>query len=180
MTRLLAVDVDLTVCGSDIGWWSYLLKRGQQMYNLGDYEPHPYNLGVLFPQIENPHQYWRELDYSQFTPIEGSVEALEKLSQYFGIVFVSRVKGNHTKSKYYWLKDHFPFMTEYVSIHKKGVLEKAFDAIIDDRLAVLKDFPFSKRVLFETNYTQDANCEVAMSFSKWNDNVVKQICERYL
>ena len=178
--RLLGVDVDLTVCPSDVGWWSWLRKQGQQMYNLGDYEPIPYNLGQLFPQVEDPHQYWREVDYSQFEPIEGSVRALQSLSQYFGIVFISRIKGNHTKSKYYWLKEHFPFMTEYVATHGKWVMGNSVEAMIDDRLDVLKAFDFSKRVCFNTPCTQSVECEVNLEFSVWGDEIVHKICKEYL
>lgn len=178
--RLIGVDVDLTVCPSDQGWWSWLRKQGQQMYNLGDYEPVPYNLGQLFPQVEDPHQYWREVDYSQFKPIQGSVEALEKLSQYFGIVFISRIKGNHTKSKYYWLKEHFPFMTEYVATHGKWVMNKSVECMIDDRKDVLESFDFNKRVWFNTPYTQSSDCGMYLEFDRWNDHVVKMICEEYL
>lgn len=178
--RLLGVDVDMTVCPSDVGWYSWLQKQGQQMYKLGDYEPTPYNLGELFPTIIDPHQYWREVDYNQFSPIKGSVEALEKLSNYFGIVFISRIKGNHTKSKYYWLKENFPFMTEYVATHGKWVMDKSIEAMVDDRLDVLEKFDYNKRVLFETSYTQSSDCGVALSFNTWNDNIVKRICEEYL
>ena len=178
--RLLGVDVDLTVCPSDVGWYSWLQKQGQQMCWVGDYEPLPYNLGQLFPTVEDPHQYWREVDYSQFKPIQGSVEALEKLSQYFGIVFISRIKGNHTKSKYYWLKEHFPFMTEYVATHGKWVMNNSVECMIDDRLDVLKQFDFNKRVCFNTPYAQSVDCDIAINFSVWNDEIVKRICERYL
>lgn len=178
--RLLGVDVDLTVAPSDVGWMAWLQKQGQQMYRTGDYEPLPYNLGSLFPVVEDPYQYWRELDYSQFQPIEGSVEALEKLSQHFGIVFISRIKGQHTKSKYYWLKEHFPFMTEYVATHGKWVMNNSVVAMVDDRKDVLEQFDFNKRVWFNTPYTQSSDCSVYLEFDRWNNNVVKMICEEYL
>jgi len=178
--RLLGVDVDLTVCPSDKGWFSWLQTQGQQMYRTGNYEPLPYALGQLFPTVQDPHQYWREVDYSQFEPLEGSVEALEKLSKYFGIVFISRIKGNHTKSKYYWLKEHFPFMTEYVATHGKWVMNNSVVAMIDDRKDVLESFDFHRRVWFNTNYTQSSDCSVYLEFDRWNNNVVKMICEEYL
>lgn len=178
--RLLGVDVDLCVCPSGQGWLSWLQSQGQQIYQTGDYEPLPYNLGQLFPQVEDPFQYWRELDYSRFEPIEGSVQALEKLSKYFGIVFISRIKGNHTKSKYYWLKEHFPFMTEYVTTHGKWVMNDSVVAMIDDRKDVLELFDFNKRIWFNTPYTQSSDCSVHLEFDRWSDNVVKMICEEYL
>lgn len=187
MRRLLGVDVDLTVVATDQGWLDWLNERCSKydpgMWKYFDCSSKlklPYNLGQLFPQVEDPYQYWRELDYSQFKPIEGSVEALEKLSQYFGIVFISRIKGNHTKSKYYWLKEHFPFMTEYVATHGKWVMNNSVVAMVDDRLDVLKGFDFNKRIWFNTPYTQSVECDVAIDFSVWDDEIVKRICNEYL
>lgn len=150
------------------------------MYSLGDYEPAPYHLGTLFPTVEDPYVYWRELDYMQFEPIAGSVEALEKLSQYFGIVFLTQGKGVHGKSKYYWLEKHFPFMQGVMITKEKYLMNNSVVAMIDDRLSHLKGFDYGKRILFETPYTQDVECEVALTFSRWNDLIVKQICEEYL
>lgn len=178
--RLLAVDVDLCTCPSDAGWLQWLRyhsQKGQQHFPQGKF---PYNLAEMFPDVDDPMDYWRNLDYFQFLPIEGSAEALEKLSQYFGIVFVSRTKGVHSKSKYYWLKSYFPFLTEYVVMHKKGILNDAFVAMIDDRLDVLKGFDYNKRILFETNYEQSVECDVAIRFNVWDNKIVEQICDRYL
>ena len=179
---LLGVDIDLTVCPSDQGWLDWLnYYNGFAGVLVNNIEgPLPYNLGELFPSIKDPHQYWREVDYSQFDPIEGSVEALEKLSKYFGIVFISRIKGNHTKSKYYWLKEHFPFMTEYVATHGKWVMGNSVVAMVDDRLDVLKQFDLEKRICFNTPYTQSVECDVNLEFSVWNDETVKRICDEYL
>lgn len=179
--HLIGVDCDLTVCPSDKGWMGWLRYYhgfGKTKEVSGD--KLPYNLGELFPSVQDPHQYWREVDYSQFQPIEGSVEALEKLSKYFGIVFISRIKGNHTKSKYYWLKEHFPFMTEYVATHGKWVMNNSIECMIDDRKDVLESFDFNKRVWFNTEYTQSSECHVYLEFDRWNDHVVKMICEEYL
>lgn len=182
MKRLLGVDIDSVVCPSDQGWYDYLnyFNGFAKINEPEDWELLPYNLSEMFPAVSNPMHYWRTLDYSQFWPIEGSVDALEKLSTYFGIVFISRVKGNHSKSKYYWLKEHFPFMTEYVATHGKWVMNKSVEAMIDDRLDVLEGFDSDKRILFETPYTQTSDCLVAHSFGKWDDDVVKTICDMYL
>jgi 5'(3')-deoxyribonucleotidase len=139
-----------------------------------------YDLSKMYPAVKNPYQYWRELDYSQFEPLEGSIETLKALSEHFQIVFISRIKGFHTKSKYYWLKEHFPFMTEYVATHGKWVMSGSIVAMIDDRLDVLEPFPLEKRVWFKTNYTQSAHCNVSHSFESWDNELVECLCKRYL
>lgn len=178
--RLIGVDVDLCICPSDVGWMNWLFESGHCVWGGNALKTKPYNLGKLCPTHPDPYQYWRELDYSQFTPIEGSVETLEKLSNYFGIVFISSVKGNHNKQKYYWLEKHFPFMQGYIATKEKYLMNDSVVAMIDDRNEMLKGFDFHKRVRFNTCYTQDVECSVVHEFSKWDDSIVKEICGRYL
>lgn len=177
--RLLGVDVDLVVAPTDVGWWSYLRERSFQ-YPLGDYEKPPYNLGQLFPQVVDPYEYWRNLDYSEIKPINGCVEALEKLSKYFGIFFISQQKGMHGKSKYYFLDEHFPFKAGVMMTKEKWGMNNSVVAHIDDRKEHLKGFDFNKRILFNTSYTQSVECPTAIDFSVWNDEIVKRICDEYL
>lgn len=188
MKRLLALDCDLTVCPSDIGWFEYLRKKDAEYFlkygNSYKYIPKdgmlPYNLGELYPKLENTADYWRELDYSQFTPIEGSVEKLKALSQYFGIVFISANKGTHTKSKYYWLKENFPFLKGYMATKEKFLMNDSVVAMIDDRKDILEKFDTQKRVLYQTPYTQSTECSVAMQVDSWNNFSVENFCKQYL
>lgn len=178
---ILGVDVDGVCCPSIDGWKAYL-----EYFNGFGKVVHrtdgllEYDLSNMYPNVLNPYDYWRKLDYDQFKPMEGSVEALKQLSEHFSIVFISRIKGNHTKSKYYWLREHFPFMTEYVATHGKWVMSGSVVAMIDDRLDVLAPFDYDQRVLFKTNYTQFVECNVPYSFAQWNDSVVQRLCNMYL
>lgn len=182
--RILAVDCDLTVCPSDVGWGNYL--KANSAYDRSNWEGHfdeplPYNLGTLFDDIKDPLAYWRELDYNQFQPLEGAVEKLKALSTYFDIVFISAIKGNHTKTKYYWLKQHFPFMSAYVATKEKWVLNQDKTvALIDDRLDNLEGFDYNKRVLFKTPYEQSSDCSVTYTIEDWNSFSVKDFCKEYL
>ena len=117
MKRLIGVDCDLTVCPSDRGWWKHLYDKSISEHETFPYfdlctatEPYHYNLSAYYDGRDECYDYWRGLDYSQFTPIKVSVEKLQALSEYFDIVFISASKGTHSKSKYYWLKEHFPFI----------------------------------------------------------------------
>jgi len=71
-------------------------------------------------------------------------------------------------------------MTEYVATHGKWVMNDSVVAMIDDRKDVLELFDFNKRIWFNTPYTQSSDCSVHLEFDRWNDNVVKMICEEYL
>lgn len=184
MSRILCVDCDLTVCPSDIGWDNWLHDQSE-LHEIAGYgsqdEVRPYNLAECYPYVEDPLAYWRDLDYNQFNPLKGSVEKLEALSNYFEIVFVSAIKGNHTKTKYYWLKQYFPFMSAYVATKEKWVLnQNKTIALIDDRLDNLEGFDYNKRVLFKTNYEQSSSCDVAYTIDDWESFSVKDFCKEYL
>lgn len=179
--RLLGCDVDLTVVATDQGWleWLRYYNGLGKVVNREDGKL-PYNLAEMFPNFKDPYQYWRELDYDKFDPIEGSVKALESLSKYFDIFFISQAKGTHGKSKYYWLDKHFPFKSGLMLTKEKWGMNNSVVAMIDDRKDVLKGFDKEKRICFNTPYTQSVECETEIQFDKWNDEIVQTICERYL
>ncbi len=162
--KLIGVDCDLTVCPSDVGWCEWLAeKHGYVKTPMIEYDFSKY-----YPQCGDPYAYWRDLNYNQFQPIEGSVDTLKYLSEDFGIVFISSVKGNHNKSKYYWLQQHFPFMEGYIATKEKHLMNDSVVAMIDDRNSILAKFKETKRVRYSTKYIQDVECDVAMSFSSWD------------
>jgi len=180
--RLLSVDVDLVCCPSDKAWdewlrletfkhfldnfsneltkypWDYMEKTKGAL---------PYNLAELYPYVKDPMSFWRELDYSTLTPIEGSVEALQELSKHFGITFLSSCKGGHFKSKYYWLEKHYPFLEGFLATKKKYLVNDSVVAHTDDRLDMLAGFDLHKRVLYETPYTQSVSCPVGYKIKSW-------------
>lgn len=171
---VILVDCDITVVRSDILWWEWLEKitgKGlkfedvQYRYNIASYyEAECAELGV------DPFAFWRKHDlYDLASPIQGSVPALKSLSQVADIVLVSVVKGNHHKSKYEFLKRHFPFMTGFVATKEKHLLKA--DAIVDDRHKFLNMFPDDVvKVLFETMYDQCEELEYCDLISKsWGE-----------
>lgn len=176
--KLVAIDCDLTVCPSDEGWKRYL--DGATRWVLQDGEKWEYNLGIYYPDHPDPLQYWRELDYSQFQPIDGAVEKLEQLSKYFGIVFISSIKGSHSKSKNYWLKEHFPFHSGYLATKEKFLMNDSVCAMFDDRKSVLKGFDFHKRYLYSTLYTQEVECDVYREINNWKDFNVQEFIRENL
>jgi 5'(3')-deoxyribonucleotidase len=184
--RLIGVDVDITLVSSELGWLDWLNSQDSaytcdlEGWKLIKNGVLPYNLGALYPDLEDTLQYWRELDYSQFQPHAGSVEALKELSEYFGIVFISSVKGNHNKSKYYWLKEHFPFMEGYIATKEKYLMANSLVAMIDDRNEQLAGFNMLQRVLFESHYDQNVECFSPFKIKSWEDFSVKKFCRKYL
>lgn len=120
--------------------------------------------------LEDPLDFWRAEDlYDNLVPMEGAVGKLEQLSQYFGIVFISRLKGNHHKSKVGFCKKHFPFMTGFIGTHEKWLMNEAVVAMIDDLPENLAKFDLQKRILFGGEGLKD-----------WSEFNVKQFCKEYL
>ena len=50
----------------------------------------------------------------------------------------------------------------------------------NDRMKVLEGFDLSKRILFDTPYTQDVEIDVAHKISVWDNSVVELIKNNYL
>lgn len=175
MANYLGCDVDLTLLRSDRGWLEWLYSKAsdkdQEEYSLlfCGLPKQPYNLAEMFPSVQNPMEYWNNLDYDQFEPLEGSVEALERISTYFGIVFISHVEGLHGKTKQKWLKKHYPFLTGTIFTREKFLMNDSVVAMIDDRVSHLQGFDYHKRILFNTAYTQDVECEVYKTLNSWKD-----------
>lgn len=110
------------------------------------------------PHLEDPLDFWRDENlYDNLVPMEGAVEKLGLLSKYFGIVFVSRLKGNHHRSKVYFLKKFFPFMTGFIGTHEKYLLNDSLVAMVDDLEDNLSKFEADKRVLFGQGEYKDWN-----------------------
>ncbi|MGL5013029.1 MAG: 5' nucleotidase, NT5C type [Bacteroidales bacterium] len=182
MTKpILGCDVDICLCPSDKGWMDYMKYFngfGEVVHRTDGLIE--YDLSKTYPNVADPYEYWRTLDYMQFQPLKGSVEVLEELSKSFDIAFISQHKGQHSKSKYYWLEKHFSFNVGVILTKEKWLMRGSVVAMIDDRLDHLKGFDFDQRVLFETRYTQSVECNVAFSFDRWDDSVVQRLCELYL
>lgn len=167
--RIIGVDVDLTVCPSADGWLAYLNNVSGRNVILDGGKQYPYNLSMMFPEVEDPYKYWRDLDYSCLEPISGSVNALYELSEYFDIVFISQHKGTHSKSKYYWLDKHFPFKKGVILTKEKYLMNDSVVVMIDDRASHLQYFEYYKRVLFKTQFEQEVEMECPITLNGWNN-----------
>lgn len=158
---IIAVDVDLTVCAIDKLWWQWLNALHHKDHTFPTDDVLDYNLGVFFSDLPDPYAGYDHKDffrrdgiYDFAEPVEMSVESLLKIKGMgHQVVFVSHVKGNHHKSKYYWLKRNFPFMDAFIATKEKGFVRA--DMLIDDRYEHLNAFQgLYTNLLFETPYTQ--------------------------
>ena len=158
---VIAVDVDLTVCGIDILWWNWLCSVTNSKYMPMPKEEGKvnYNLSKYFEdKLEKVGRdgldFFRQEGVYDFAPvIKDSEQVLKYLKgQGHEIVFVSAVKGNHHKSKYNFLKRHFPFMDGFVATKEKNYVN--CDIIIDDRNVFLNKVTCDTKIKFYTPYQQ--------------------------
>lgn len=131
--------------------------------------------------LEDPLDYWRSDDlYDNLEPITGSVEKLEQLSKYFGIVFISRLKGNHHRSKVYFTKKWFPFQQGFIGTHEKWLMSDSVVAMIDDLPENLSRFDHDKRVLYGFDCMNTSGCGFGYTIKDWRSLNVADFCKNYL
>ena len=158
MSKVLGVDVDLTVVDTGVSWFNWLnnvcLSNKEMPEGTTEYDLTKYFSEEL--KGKDGYEYFRHTGvYDTLRPIAGSVDVLTNLSSNYEVVFISQVKGNHSKSKVEFIKRYFPFYSGIVFTKEKHHV--AVDIMVDDRVKFLNQFGDDvKKVLFKTNYIQDA------------------------
>lgn len=178
---VLGVDVDITVVDTGKVWLERLEQKCGKLPR-GLPEVLPYNLGELWGIPDSGMDFWRQRNlYDGLTPREHAVSTLEMLSEYWDIVFVSSIKGDHHKSKVEFLKKHFPFMSGFIATKEKQY--SRVDMMIDDRIDILNRMPRDCGVmLFESPYTQNENAinRPHISISEWGIEHITTALEDFL
>lgn len=174
----LGVDVDLTVVDTGREWFNFLKQNSSIV--VPDYEEYlsinkevSYNLADIFTDMDFQKcvDYWRNENlYDNLKPLKDVVQVLEdlKFSKGYEIVFVSTIKGNHHKSKYYFCERNFPFLDGFVATKEKKYAK--VDMMVDDRLNVLE--PLDKgviKVLKQTPFIQTTDFVAPYKFDDWAD-----------
>ena len=138
---VIAVDVDFTVVDMVPVWWHWLenitnCKKDIDKTTNGQID---YDLSVYFKEeLKAVNRcgldfYRQDGLYDTIKPIQKSVEVLNKVSLAgHEIVFVSAIKGRHTKSKAEFIKRHYPFYSGIVYTKEKQYVD--CEVFIDDRV----------------------------------------------
>lgn len=174
----LGVDVDLTVVDTGRAWYEYLssvseLKVPSHDEYLQIVKEIPYDLSKVFSDLDLNKclDYWRvDSLYDTLMPLPNVVDVLEdlKANKRYEIVFVSTIKGNHHKSKYYFLKKHFPFMDGFIATKEKKYANVRM--MVDDRLNVLEKMDTSViTIQKQTPYDQSTDYKPFHAFNDWLD-----------
>lgn len=168
---ILAIDVDMVVVDTGAAHWEWLCK--QNGVRPGDYPmpegPLPYNLGEIWGCPVSAMDFWRQENlYDALEPIKDSVEVLRELSKKYDIIFASAIKGLHPRSKYYFLRNHFPFLSGVVLTKEKHYVK--CDYIIDDRLDNLARMPSDVvTIQYNTPYKQTVSFDPEHIVDNWKE-----------
>lgn len=174
----IGIDVDLTVVDTAREWYNYLRER--TLVDVPSYEDLlakgeeiEYDYSKIFTDLTRNEclEYWRpEGIYDFLNPIKDSVEVLEdlKFTKKCEIIFVSTIKGNHHKSKFYFLKKHFPFMDGLIATKEKEYAK--VDMLIDDRCNVLQRLISpTVGVQFKTPFKQYTDYKPPYACNGWKE-----------
>lgn len=130
MSKIVAVDVDLTVVDSVTPWKAWYTKLTG--HDLGNLTSENNDMETMMKNHSDPMKFWRQEDlYDELSPIQESVKALKKINDMgYKIIFVSACQPEHEYSKRMFLGRNFPFMAGFVSTGDKQYV--TCDYFIDD------------------------------------------------
>ena len=123
---------------------------------------------VAFP---NASRHVRERGFFRTAPVmKGAIETLEELSKHFEIFIVSAAMEfpNSLEEKYYWLEEHFPFISweQIVLCGSKKVVRG--DILIDDHFKNLDPFE-NRTILFTQPHNKYRSENGHERVSNWNE-----------
>lgn len=155
MSKVIAVDVDITTVSSNLAWLHYLgehypLKKGACI----NY-PRPYDLTTLFQVTpeSNGFEFWRDAFlYDNLRPREDAVKYIPKIIEMgHKVVFVSQIFPEHSLSKTNFLNKWFPTHSGIIFTEQKEYVN--YDLFIDDSIHQLnKQKDPSKVIQFRDDY----------------------------
>lgn len=171
-SKVIAVDIDLTVVDTGVVWWNWLLetatlKDPDMTYDSLSKRMYSYIIGLNIPSASydlsnyfkdftvDPMEFWHKTHlYDNLEPIEDSVRVLEALkSMGYTIIFVSYCFNGHFDSKWNFIDRHFPFNDGVIATRQKRFIN--CDYIIDDRIEYVQALPEkTERIIMNTIYEQ--------------------------
>ena len=145
MSKVLAIDIDGTVLTEICYDWFYDLKTIYPLKKEWSYVIHPrdhklpYDLSEMFeiPEGHDAFTFWYEDNlYDQYVPRSDAISHIDALHLMgYKIIFVSKVIGNHGRSKTNFINKYFPYNQGVILTGQKHHIK--CDYLIDDCMSVL-------------------------------------------
>jgi len=160
MPKTIAVDIDGTaltqICEDWLDYlktWYYFKPEYEYLKTCDPVEVLPYNLTMLLDKhkmadyelpllmrMRDGFEFFRKMRlYDEYEPRQDAVEFITRLyEEGYTIIFVSKVMGDHHRSKSNWVKKWFPY-ADFIATEAKHHVN--CDFIIDDSVPVLNKMP---------------------------------------
>lgn len=156
MRKVLAIDQDYVVAKLLSKWLDHYNKDYNDNLTVDDLVDWDVSLSVK-PECGDKiydylslHKFYRDLEV-----VENSQETIKELSKHYDIFFVTDAMFNRMsfKSKFDWLREHFPFIPKdnIVFCGNKSIIKA--DYLIDDGLHNLEGFQ-GHGILFDAPYNR--------------------------
>jgi len=130
---IIGVDVDLTVVDTLTPWLHWYEQCTGETITEEMLNAIPYGVEVLMDKHDDPMEYWKNCElYDGKTPINGSIGALQVLSEHYNIIFVSDTLPEHMESKNNFIDKFFPFHKGFIATKQKHLVN--MDWLIDDKI----------------------------------------------
>jgi len=173
---VITVDVDYTVIDLVPIWWRWLegvTHCEKDIKILDGLESIDYNLSVYFKDElsvvnrDGLDFYRQDGLYDTLKPDPKSIEVLRNLSDAgHEIVFVSSIKGRHSKSKAEFINRNYPFRAGIVYTKEKQFIHS--EVFIDDRVDHINKSRAPIKILFDTRSGQYEDLKVpAVKLRSW-------------
>lgn len=177
MANILVCDVDGVVVDVSYHWYEHIMS-------LHD-DPQAARLEFPFKDVSleydyskfSPHwrtkealDFWKSPDlYDDAPPLEAAVDVLrEVVASGIQLVFCSHVEGHHAKSKFFFLKDYFPFMHGFVATREKNFVRAS--GVVDDLTKHLLSFPdTTHKFLYSRPHNSGEVHSDVKIISSWSD-----------
>jgi 5'(3')-deoxyribonucleotidase len=165
-TMRIGIDFDICTIRSDIFWLRWLNEAAQNNFTLEQlvedwgYGEVPYDLSALFnmPKGLRALDFWKcRYLYDTMHPRPEAKAVLDQWAKEgHELIFISSVKGDHSKSKYLNIMRNFPHTSGVIFTKEKHYVD--VDVMIDDRVDILEKFNGNvTTVQIPTPYKQFSN-----------------------
>jgi 5'(3')-deoxyribonucleotidase len=183
--KILVCDVDGVVVDLSYQWFEYLKGIVKDVSLSYEDLAHSYDFhGAVSKYItqQEAYYFWKQSGlYDGREPLQNASEALWSLKNDhgFSIVFASHVEGNHAKSKFEFLKKHFP-VDGFLATREKHFVRAC--VAIDDRVDHLVNHPMNvgrilKYTPHEQTYKGDFKPDAVVY--EWSEQAVQTILNVY-
>lgn len=160
--KILLLDMDDVTVDQTRTWIKRIYEITGSHYKWEDFSK--WDLSAIFPK-EITKLIFEEINkepgfFRYLPPKAGALEGIKKLSTKFQIVFVTASEPYAYKDKYFWVREHLPFLDkpDLILTHRKDLIMG--DIYVDDGPHNLFASSVKRKIVFDHPWNRQVNqCE---------------------